>query len=72
MLKFKEAAKWDARIICGHEKSIWLCIPELPPSLNAWSRMHWRVRHSLVKEMERNLSLLVLAFNMPLIERAEV
>lgn len=64
--------KWDARVESTSPPSIWICIPTLPPSLNEWSRKHWRVRHRAVEEMTNNLRLLALAVNMPKIERAEV
>ncbi|MDR3599389.1 MAG: hypothetical protein P4L49_02720 [Desulfosporosinus sp.] len=65
-------SKWDALVNPEPPLSIWICIPELPPSLNVWSRKHWRVRHALVEEMTNNLRLLAMAYKIPRIEKAEV
>ena len=65
-------SKWDARVDPGPPLLIWICVPSLPPSLNVWSRKHWRVRHRLVEEMTNNLRLLALAKKIPRIEKAEV
>jgi Holliday junction resolvase RusA-like endonuclease len=63
------AATWDARVDPGHT---WICIPELPPSLNEWSRQHWSERDRRVEEMTENLTGLRRAFRIPRVERPRV
>lgn len=64
--------KWDAKVNLGPPLSIWICVPELPPSLNEWSRKFWTARHEMVLEMTNNLRLLALAKKIPRVEKAEV
>ena len=64
--------KWDAKVDLGPPLSIWICVPELPPSLNEWSRKFWTARHEMVLEMTNNLRLLALAKKIPRVEKAQV
>lgn len=67
-----ERNTWNAKVYPGPPRQVWISIPTLPPSLNVWTRKHWRIRHQEVKEMARNLKLLALSFNIPCFEKAEV
>jgi len=71
-VKATSGVKWEARVEGKSPLSVWLCIPALPPSLNEWSRQHWRVRHRAVEEMTDTLRLLAIEAGSPKFERAEV
>ncbi len=64
-------AQWNAKVTRDPLK-VWICIPETPTSLNAWSRKHWSARHRAVQEMTDNLRILALAHGLPTIAKAEV
>jgi len=66
------SAIWDAKAEHGPPLSIWICVPKPPPSLNVWSRQHWRVRHRNVEEMTNNLRLLAMAMKLPQVQKARV
>lgn len=62
-------ATWDARAEPGR---IWISIPELPPSLNEWSRRHWTVRAEAVETLTDELAKLRMAFRIPKVELPRV
>jgi crossover junction endodeoxyribonuclease RusA len=62
---------WQATVT-HNPLRIWLCIPALPPSLNVWSRKHWRIRHAQVKALTTNLLGLRLENGLPKVERPRV
>ena len=61
--------QWDAKLIPG---GVWLQIPEIPPSLNVWSRWHWAKRKRYLDQLSRNIGQLALATKLPRFERATV
>lgn len=68
--KAKEStANWDA---VKRPSGVWVTVPHVPPSLNVWSRKHWRVRHKQVEEMTEVMRLLKAARKIPRYERVEV
>lgn len=62
----------EARIIRAIPFTVEIIIPKLPPSLNEWSRKHWRVRHREVTEMTANLQALVAVKKLPRFTKATV
>ncbi len=62
-------ATWDARV---DPSRIWISIPELPPSLNEWSRQHWTVRDREVARLSGDLTRLRQAFRIPMVEMPRV
>jgi Holliday junction resolvase RusA-like endonuclease len=63
------AATWDATVSPGR---IWISIPELPPTLNEWSRQHWSVRSSEVARLSSDLTMLRLKYKIPITARPRV
>jgi Holliday junction resolvase RusA-like endonuclease len=60
---------WGARLDPG---SIWISIPELPPSLNVWSRKHWSARSREIARLTTDLTRLRMAYRIPCIARPRV
>ena len=60
---------WDARIIPG---GAWVQIPEIPPSLNVWSRWHWAKRKRYLDQLTKDIGQLARAMKLPRFERATV
>jgi Holliday junction resolvase RusA-like endonuclease len=60
---------WEARVDPGR---IWISIPDVPPSLNEWSRQHWSERDRRVEEMSTDLTRLRLVFQIPRMEKPRV
>ena len=67
----KEAnCRWDAKILPGG--CVWISIPEIPPSLNVWSRWHWAKRNRYLNELSRNMTWLAKYAKLPRYDRATV
>jgi Holliday junction resolvase RusA-like endonuclease len=62
-------ATWEATVEPGR---IWIQIPELPPSLNVWSRQHWTTRSKEVARLSADLTMLRLAHKIPTVAKPRV
>jgi hypothetical protein len=61
--------QWGAKTFPG---GVWIQIPQIPPSLNVWSRWHWAKRDRYLKQLTRDLGLIVKTYRLPRFEEATV
>jgi len=61
--------QWDAKLL---PNGIWIQIPEVLPSLNVWSKWHWKLYQDKIKELSEAIGSLKLAFKLPKLEMARV
>ncbi|MCG8400083.1 MAG: hypothetical protein MJA84_00635 [Firmicutes bacterium] len=69
MPKNMPTVQWDARLIPG---GVWLQIPQVPPSLNVWSKWHWAKQQMHKQELTDAISGLVMAMRLPRYRLAKV
>lgn len=70
-LRAVTTAQWGATYQ-AEPMQVVITVPELPPSLNEWSRQHWRARWDRVKQYTSVFIALRGAYRLPTFERARV
>lgn len=67
---YQTKALWDAAGLL--DGTLLITIPASMPSLNEWSRWHWAKQKRYLDRLTQDLTMLVMAFRLPRLEKARV